>query len=433
MILQTHRCCVDNKSSMQSKKQNLIIWLIATTLLFPVFFQLSGGIFDSPDLIIDSKGVLDKLPLPISIGACLFGGIVFSRNYCKTWQSIIFIFTFFITMSISMLFAGSTHGIKGEKIILALQFLLPTMGLILGQLVYDENNTIPKAFMWLLLLFVPLQLFVGWWQHTLTLTHYLYGFNIYQHFQFVPVIFVIAFCFVIVHLWEHHKIILRSLIFIMGVYVIASASFLAITAYCCFLIIFFILKMSKSKVKRLTSWMVFGACVVVAAVVAAVYFYIAKNNKSIVDDNAQYTNKFQALVEGRLPVNVVGRLSDWRLYGGWIIENERTLLFGHVAPPPREVKTSAHNWYLDFAYNFGLIALLPMCGLIIFTSWKIWRLRKYLSEQTLWLAGLVAFLVLVDSNFKVTLRQPYPGIFAFFLWGLLLSRLRPGLAIKTDS
>lgn len=37
---------------------------------------------------------------------------------------------------------------------------------------------------------------------------------------------------------------------------------------------------------------------------------------------------------------------------------------------------------------------------------------------------LVRFLVLVDSNFEVTLRQPYPGIFAFFLWGLLLARLR---------
>jgi len=24
----------------------------------------------------------------------------------------------------------------------------------------------------------------------------------------------------------------------------------------------------------------------------------------------------------------------------------------------------------------------------------------------------------------VTLRQPYPGLFAYFLWGLLLTRLR---------
>jgi hypothetical protein len=264
----------------------------------------------------------------------------------------------------------------------------------------------------------------------LTLTHYLYFFSIYQHFQFVPVIFVMAFCLVITHLWDHHKTVLRPLIFIMGVYVIASASFLAIAAYCCFVIVFFILKMSRLKTKRLTGWIAFGACIAVAAAVVAIYFNIAKNSKTIIDDNAQYTNKFQALAEGKLPVNVVGRLSDWKMYGKWIIDSERTLLFGHVSPPPREIKTSAHNWYLDFAYNFGLIALLPIYILIIFTAWQLWRSRKYISEQTLWLAGLVAFLVLIDSSFKVTLRQPYPGIFAYFLWGLLLSRLRPWQAIK---
>ena len=40
------------------------------------------------------------------------------------------------------------------------------------------------------------------------------------------------------------------------------------------------------------------------------------------------------------------------------------------------------------------------------------------------LAAVVLFLVLVESNLKVTLRQPYPGIAAYFLWGLLLARLR---------
>ena len=33
--------------------------------------------------------------------------------------------------------------------------------------------------------------------------------------------------------------------------------------------------------------------------------------------------------------------------------------------------------------------------------------------------------VIIDNSFKVGLRQPYPGIITFFLWGLLLSRLSP--------
>jgi DHA1 family tetracycline resistance protein-like MFS transporter len=40
------------------------------------------------------------------------------------------------------------------------------------------------------------------------------------------------------------------------------------------------------------------------------------------------------------------------------------------------------------------------------------------------LAVVVLFVLLIDSNAKVPLRQPYPGIFFFFLWGLLLARLQ---------
>lgn len=418
---------------MQSRTTNLTLWLIATALLFPLFIQFSGGIFNSEVFIIDSKGILSTLPLPISIIACLFGIFVFSRNYRQATQAIVFISALVAAILLSVMFSGESHGVDMRKAILAAQFLLPTMGLFFGQLVHDEDNIVPRAFMWVLLLLVPFQLLAGWSQHTLTLTHYLYVFSIYQHFQFVPVIFVMAFCLVMLHLWVHYKVLLRILTFIMGVYVISSASFLAIGAYCCFVLEFFLRRILGLQAKRMAGLVAFGAGIAVAVAVVGVYIVVAKNSTAVVDNNGQYTGKFGALAEGKLPINVVQRLSDWKLYGDWIVESKRTLVFGHIAPPPREVKTSAHNWYLDFAYNFGLIALLPILSLIIFTSWQIWRFRKYLPEQTLWLAGLVAFLVLIDSNFKVTLRQPYPGIFAFFLWGLLLSRLRPGLAIKAGS
>ena len=39
------------------------------------------------------------------------------------------------------------------------------------------------------------------------------------------------------------------------------------------------------------------------------------------------------------------------------------------------------------------------------------------------LSVVVFFLLFVDNFVKVGMRQPYPGIVAFFLWGILLSRL----------
>jgi MFS family permease len=413
---------------MQPRTRNLTLWLIGVALLFPLFIQLSGGIYNSARYVIDSGGVLSTLPLPISIAACVFGILALARDRRQAVPAAVFIAVLAAAMLLSMVFAGENLDIEKRKALLAAQFLLPTMGLVLGQLVRDEEDVIPRAFMWVLILLVPVQLAVGWWQKTLTLTHYFYFFSIYQHFQFVPVIFIAAYCVAVAYLWERHKTLLRCLSVVMGVYAVASASFLAIGLYGGFVVLFFSRKMLGLKTARVASFVAFGLGIVAAVLAIGMYYGLAKTNTSVADDNGQYVGKFDTLVEGKLPVNVRDRLGDWALFRNGITENTRTLVFGHVEPLARAVKTSAHNWYLDFTYSFGLVSLLPMLALIVFTAYLVWRRRKSIAGQTWWLAAMVAFLVLVDSNFKVTLRQPYPGIFAYFLWGLLLSRLRPAPA-----
>lgn len=409
---------------MPSRNNHLTLWLIAIALLFPLFFQLSGGIYYNAEAITDSGGLVSKLPLPISIIACLLGTLALARNYRQALPAAAFIGSFAALMLVSLLFAGVDQPVQPRKELIALQFLLPTVGLVLGQLVPDEEDIIPRAFMWVLLLLVPVQILAGWWQKTLTLTHNLYLFSIYQHFQFVPVIFVAAFCFVMVHLWDKHRAALRFLTVVMGIYAIASASFLAIGLYSAFVIVFFMRRMWQLKTGRLIGFILFGAGVVAAGLVISLYYGLAEKNTAIIGDGGQYLGKFQTLANGKMPINVEQRLGDWKLYRDGISESNRTMLLGHVEPLPRKVKTSAHNWYLDFVYNFGLLPLVPLLALMVFTARLLLRSRKTLPGRTWWLAALVAFMVLVDSNFKVTLRQPYPGIFAYFIWGLLLTRLR---------
>jgi O-antigen ligase len=124
--------------------------------------------------------------------------------------------------------------------------------------------------------------------------------------------------------------------------------------------------------------------------------------------------------------NLVVRIGDWKLFGSGAIESIRALLFGHDKPIPREVRTSAHNFYLDFVYNFGVIALLPLLGLMLYTGALLWKERAtvYEDDSLFMHAALIAFLLVIECNLKVTLRQPYPGIAIYFLWGLLLWRLR---------
>jgi hypothetical protein len=134
------------------------------------------------------------------------------------------------------------------------------------------------------------------------------------------------------------------------------------------------------------------------------------------------TNRFVAM----LPNNFVERLHDWGMYTSGIGTSWSTVLFGHSRPLDRRVLSSAHNYYLDFVYNFGVIAILPLLALIGVTLQLAWRHRRAIGADAgmLGLVMVVLFLVLIDNNFKVSLRQPYPGIITFFLWGIMLTRLR---------
>jgi hypothetical protein len=126
-----------------------------------------------------------------------------------------------------------------------------------------------------------------------------------------------------------------------------------------------------------------------------------------------------------LPLNVVERLTDWTLFGRPIFSSVESFLFGHPAPLSRSVRTSAHNYYIDLAYNFGTLALLPAIGLLFYTFRLVWMRRREIwrDDRLIWIVVVTLCLLVIDSNFKVTLRQPYPGVFAFFLWGVLLARL----------
>jgi hypothetical protein len=127
-----------------------------------------------------------------------------------------------------------------------------------------------------------------------------------------------------------------------------------------------------------------------------------------------------------LPLNAIERLGDWMLFGRPVFSSVETFFFGHAKPLDRAIRSSAHNYYIDLVFNFGVLSLLPILGLLAYLLRLIWLRRRdiWADDGLFWITCAVLFLFLVDSNFKVMLRQPYPGIFAFFLCGVLLARLR---------
>lgn len=392
-----------------------VLWIIGVAILFPLFFQLSGDIYNSQEAIVDSGGMLNRLPLPLSILACLGGILALKDNYRRASLAFKVAAAMLLMLLVSLFLAGENLSIDKRKVILLAQFMLPVVGLVLGQMVIDDDKSIPKAFLGVLLLLVPAQLAASWIQGHFTLTHYLYVFSIYQHFQYVPLILLCAFVFAITTLWNSHRKALYFLTPLMAVYAVASFSLLTTFAFLAFMVSFGLPKLRVRKERT-------GVLVITVVAFICMLSYFAIMKSSVIND-PQYLGKVQMMASGEMPRNVEDRLADWKLYGSGIRESGRTLLVGHPAPFPREVKSSAHNWYLDIAYNFGLISWLPTFLLVGYTGLLIWQTRGIMPAETLWLAVIVFYLVVVDSNFKVTLRQPYPGIFAYFLWGMVLSAL----------
>ncbi|MDO8805210.1 MAG: glycosyltransferase family 4 protein [Elusimicrobiota bacterium] len=129
------------------------------------------------------------------------------------------------------------------------------------------------------------------------------------------------------------------------------------------------------------------------------------------------------------------RSAIWSFYlQGMKKADTKTLLFGHSAVPQRNVYPSAHNYYLDILYNFGFVTLLPVLLLILYTLRLTWdkRMEVLRHPQLLGLGFIVFFLIFVENSFKVGLRQPYSGIYSFFLWGLFISHLRIAGGARTD-
>ena len=135
-----------------------------------------------------------------------------------------------------------------------------------------------------------------------------------------------------------------------------------------------------------------------------------------------YTQKFA----GTTILNVQSRVDSWLYYINGILSDPFTFLLGHFVPPDRKLWPSAHNYYLDFMYNFGFIAALVLMGFVIFTGIQLYKNRDHIvkAPSLLGLTVVVLFLLVPDSLVKVGMRQLYPGIITFFLWGLLLARIK---------
>lgn len=389
--------------------------LIAALILFPLFVQLGSGVFRDTAIHFNSGAMLHLLPIPVSVIAC-FGGILIIAAYRHAKIALSYIFFTCLLMVVTTIAVSQDINVQQQaKFILLVQFILPMFGLVLGQMYHSkiQQSTfdIEKAFLSVLLLIVPLQLLATWLQGYPYLSPYLYVFSIYQHLQYVPVIFVSAFLISVCTLWAvpEYKKPLLLLTPLMGIYVAASLSTLAVWLLLVGLV-GFVVHQSRRLLDKTAM-----VLILMAALATGGYLQYRQ-------DSADERLAFQSMnTQNQIVLDTKQR----QYYAENIVTNAKTFLLGHATIPNRNDYPSAHNYYLDFIYSFGFIALLPMLLVLVYTLTLIYRSRANIFSSTslLALASIVLFLIAIDNALKVGFRQPYSGIFIFFLWGVLISKL----------
>jgi len=408
-----------------------IMIVIPFIVLLPVFLQIKSGIFQDRTMNIDSNGVLINLPVPLSALACFIGVLIIGK-YRRADLSLSFIFFSVITMIItSIVSTGYRDTYISAKLIFLLQLVLPMFALVLGQQYekLDPKMTeLRKSFFCVLCIMVPLQLLSTCLQGEAYLSPYLYFFSIYQNWQYVPVIFTSAFMLVLYGCWEdpYYKRILMFYLPIMSIYVAASTSTMAYALLLAGTVGYLYHQSRRGKMDKV---LIYLLILIIALSTGYSYIFRAWSNSSS-------WNKIQVLRADKienldLSINrgksrsLSDRITIWKFYIKGSVKDTKTFFMGNAQRPDRSKYSSAHNYYLDFLYNFGFLSILPMICLISFTVYSVYRCRKEIlsSPSVLGLVIVVFFIIFVDNSIKVGLRQPYSGIFSFFLWGLLLSKL----------
>lgn len=405
-----HAEILESRNSRISFKY--ISFFVAMAILLPIFVRLNSGLFIDKEVLLTGGRSLLALPLPLSI-FLTYIAILMIGSYRSAHLSLsVIFFTFMMMIFATLIVPVYQEEAQRSKILLILQYTLPMGALVLGEMFkfkrLDSDSGIERAFLAVLGVIVPLQLVASWTQGNFQLTGYVYFFSIYQHVEYVPCVLVSAFLFGLYGLWQDSRCrkILMVLSPLMGVYVAASLSPIAIVFLMLGLLVFAVFRWFQNYEKQPI------VLFVVTLTVGTVYICIE-----------EYV--LQGLVLSIFVDAAWAILSSWQFYIAEFTESIQSIILGCSDIRGNTHISGAHNYYLDVMHNFGVISLLPVLFLFGNTLRLIYMARVNIWESS----GLVGhvfvllFLLVIVNSTQVSLRQPYSAIFIYFIWGVLMARI----------
>ncbi len=259
---------------------NFLAIFLSFGIIVPIFFQIEGGVFRDNAIVFDSQGLIEKLPMPVSVIVCLAGILVLTARRRKIPTSLFWIFLYVVFIFLSLL-VRTQHGDFSSDIIVLVQFTLPMFAYVLGTLYETMDRKLlilPGVFMFVVCLLMPTQLYcsllqAGFEDGSSTLSPSLYLFSIYQHLQYVPTVLVSGFVVVLFALGNHEKWRKWTLFFmpVIIIYVFISSSILSLVLLIFSLAVWSVLYNRKKMHVR--SWIRIGIVITSSAFLISGYMY----------------------------------------------------------------------------------------------------------------------------------------------------------------
>lgn len=400
----------------------LIKPIFAGLMLFPIFFQLGHGIFHDTAMLFDANKDIAKLPIPVSI-LVSFAILMWVGAFNRARIVLIFVFFTFMLMIVAAVAGTLPYSVQQHaKFVLLAQFMLPMLALISGQIFEVERDVkqyvLEKSFFYVLILMVPLQILCSWLQGQYLLMPYMHVFSVYQHLHYVPIMFVSAYLLVFNYLWLTSKRTLLALTILMAVYVVMTASLFVVLAYFLSLLLSCVYIIRRYGDRNITMFFCL-ACLVGYGY----WLYVEPSLIDILPISQQFGHSLS--LTDKFVVAWQQKMSVWIYYINSVVNNPKAFWLGHSGLFVGGLLGGAHNYYLDFFYNFGLLGILPLLMLVGYTMYVMYANRRAVlnNAELFFPCMMLLFLIVVENSFYMGLRQPYSAILTFFLWGIVLSRL----------
>lgn len=379
-------------------------------LILPIFFQIGHGIFNGTIL---QKNIYN-IPLPVSI----FSVVIFLFYYLITNFKKFFYFfknklliIYFISFVILLFVNFFLHSNNQEKIIYLFQFFLPVLSLPIGFFYFKKNFffIIYKIIFYFFILHLLFSLLNG----KAFLVDNMFFFSIYQNLQYVnsTLIFLALFSLLVIYkdLKKIQIIFFITLIFLYSFYAYSLSS----------LALFFLgifLMIEKNLIQNPIKYI----CIILFLIISLIAINFV--NKSLSQEkfsgNANYylnSKKIDDILNLKVPQNIILRLEIYQKY--LVNFDQKKLFFGNKEYSLDKSYSSAHNIIIDAVYKFGILLAIPFLYLFFFIFYK------FFSEQNIYKKKLLLFLIFflfLENMFKVSLKQPYPGLISYYIIGLIL-------------